>query len=117
MTNLVNTLYFYTLPLILRKVKKKQDTSSSEIIPEKYCDADEFPQSEGSWYGNDTLWRCIVDLNKVLFYSNKKGVMQKTRQRKYLTIVDAIIAGEKEGPLEPTPKRQIRVILKGFLLF
>lgn len=59
---------------------------------------------EGSWYGNDTLWRCIKDLNKIILYADKNGIMQEKQQRKYLCIVDAVWAGEKEGPMEQHPK-------------
>lgn len=59
---------------------------------------------EGSWYGNDTLWRCIKDLNKIIFYADKNGVMQDKVQRNYLCLVDAIWAGDKEGPMEQKPK-------------
>jgi len=59
---------------------------------------------EGSWYGNDTLARTIADLNKIAFYADRNGVLQETVQRKMLIVVDAIIAGEREGPLEPHPK-------------
>jgi uncharacterized protein (DUF362 family) len=69
--------------------------------------------TEGSWYGNDTLWRTILDLNRILFYADKSGSMQATVQRRYLSIVDAITAGEGEGPLEPTAKT-IGAILGGF---
>lgn len=63
------------------------------------------PYFEGSWYGNDTLWRTVLDLNRLLFYASKDGIMQKTVQRRCLTIVDAIIAGEGEGPMEPDARR------------
>jgi uncharacterized protein (DUF362 family) len=59
---------------------------------------------EGSWYGNDTLWRCIKDLNKIILYADKSGKMQDQIQRNYFCIVDGIIAGEKEGPMEQIPK-------------
>lgn len=59
---------------------------------------------EGSWYGNDTISRTIIDLNKILMYADKNGVMQATKQRKYLIVADMIISGEKEGPVEPSPK-------------
>ena len=62
------------------------------------------PYTEGSWYGNETIPRTIVDLNKILFFADKRGVLQNSRQRKSFTVIDAIIAGEKEGPLEPSPK-------------
>lgn len=60
---------------------------------------------EGDWYGNDTVYRMVLDLNKILFYSDKNGVMQSKKQRRYFTILDGIICGEGEGPLHPTPKR------------
>lgn len=60
--------------------------------------------TEGSWEGNDTLWRVILDLNKILFFADKKGKIKNTFQRKYLTIIDGVRAGEGDGPLRPTPK-------------
>ncbi len=60
---------------------------------------------EGSWHGNDTIWRCIRDLNQILFYADKKGEMQPEKQRHYLCLVDGIIAAEKEGPMEHLPKK------------
>ncbi len=59
---------------------------------------------EGSWYGNDTLPRTTIDINKIVSYADKSGVMQNQIQRKIFTVVDSIVAGEKEGPLHPTPK-------------
>jgi uncharacterized protein (DUF362 family) len=59
---------------------------------------------EGSWYGNATIPRTIVDLNKIISFVDKNGVLRETRTRRALIIVDAVIAGEKEGPLEPSPK-------------
>ncbi len=60
--------------------------------------------TEGDWYGNDTAWRMALDVNKILFYADRKGRMQKTKQRRYLSLIDGIVAGEGEGPLQPTPK-------------
>lgn len=59
---------------------------------------------EGSWWGNDTVWRTICDLNRLLIYADKKGELQKTAQRVCISILDMIISGEGEGPLSPTPK-------------
>ena len=69
--------------------------------------------AEGSWHGNDTLWRCIKDFNKIIFYADKDGLMHDTRQRKYFCIVDGILAGEKEGPMHHLPKKA-GVVLGGF---
>jgi hypothetical protein len=59
---------------------------------------------EGGWYGNDTLWRTILDLNRILLYADRRGEMQRRVQRRCLFLADGIIAGEGEGPLEPTAK-------------
>lgn len=69
------------------------------------------PYREGSWYGNDTIWRTISDLNRILLYCDKDGVLRKEVQRKVLNIGDMIISGEGEGPLMPTPRK------KGILVF
>jgi hypothetical protein len=59
---------------------------------------------EGSWYGNDTIWRTILDLNKIILFTDKSGELHSTPQRKMIIITDMIIAGEGEGPLTPSPK-------------
>lgn len=58
----------------------------------------------GHWYGNDTLWRAILDLNKIILYADKEGKMQDKQQRKYVSIIDGIVAGEKNGPMMPDAK-------------
>lgn len=60
--------------------------------------------SEGSWWGNDTIWRTICDLNRLLIYADKKGELQNKAERKCISILDMIISGEGEGPLAPSPK-------------
>ena len=71
-----------------------------KIISNK-CFHDEM---EGSWSGNHTISKTIVDLNKILLYADKNGNIQLERQRKLLNIADMIISGEKEGPVAPSPK-------------
>lgn len=66
----------------------------------------------GAWYGNDTVFRSTLDLNKIIFYADKKGEIQGSRQRKMFVLVDAVVAGEGEGPLKPTPKK-FNVLLAG----
>jgi uncharacterized protein (DUF362 family) len=58
---------------------------------------------DGSWEGNRTLWRTILDLNRVLFFADREGRLRDAPQRRYLTLVDGIVAGEGEGPLGATP--------------
>lgn len=71
------------------------------------------PYFEGSWWGNDTLWRTVLDLNRILFYADTYGNMTETVQRRYLSLVDGFLAGEGEGPLEPTP-RACGLLMAGF---
>ncbi len=61
------------------------------------------PYEEGSWHGNDTVWRMVLDLNRILLYADHEGNLRDVPQRKCLTIVDAILAGEGEGPMAPDP--------------
>ena len=59
---------------------------------------------EGSWSGNETISKTITDLNKILFYADKEGRMQKEKQRKFLIVADMIVAEEGEGPVRPSRK-------------
>jgi hypothetical protein len=59
----------------------------------------------GGWHGNDTIWRTVDDLNRILFfYSLAKEAVQQHRQRRYFAVVDGITAMEGNGPLRGTPK-------------
>jgi uncharacterized protein (DUF362 family) len=58
----------------------------------------------GNWYGNDTCWRMCLDLNYILQYADKEGILRNTPQRRYFCLVDGVISGEGEGPMEPDPK-------------
>jgi len=62
------------------------------------------PYWEGSWHGNDTVWRMVHDLHTVLFHADAKGVIRDTPQRRYFALVDAIVAGEGDGPMRPSPR-------------
>jgi hypothetical protein len=61
------------------------------------------PTRDGGWYGNDTAWRMTLDLDRIALYGRRDGTMADTPQRRIFTVVDGIIAGENEGPLEATP--------------
>lgn len=78
-------------------VIKKFVWNSCKVIPFK----DDI--SEAMWYGNDTLWRTLIDLNRAVIYADKSGNMCDTPQRKVFFLLDGIIAGEKSGPLVPDP--------------
>jgi uncharacterized protein (DUF362 family) len=67
----------------------------------------------GAWYGNDTAWRMALDLTRIVLYADHtSGALRDTPQRKFFSVVDAVIGGEGEGPLGPTAK-SCGVILAG----
>jgi len=59
----------------------------------------------GNWYGNDTVWRTIADINKIALYADKIGKIHGTPMRKMLILVDGIVGGEGQGPLAPRAKK------------
>lgn len=58
----------------------------------------------GNWHGNDTTWRMVLDLNKLLLYGRPDGTLSDKPLKRYLTIVDGIIAGDGNGPMAPDAK-------------
>lgn len=58
---------------------------------------------EGSWSGNDTIWRTGLDLNRILIYGRTDGSMAEESQRRVVHLADAIVAGQGDGPLSPQP--------------
>jgi len=69
----------------------------SEMPPDFYVGG-------GGWYGNETIWRMIYDLNMVVQRMDANGRLHPIPQRHYLCIVDGLVAGEGEGPLFPKPR-------------
>jgi len=60
----------------------------------------------GNWFGNDTVWRMCLDLNKLVLYGNPDGSLRpalpQNRKRHYV-LVDGLLAGQGRGPLNPDP--------------
>jgi len=61
------------------------------------------PYFEGSWWGNRTMPAMVCDLNRIFLYAGADGRLGDHPARRVLVLADAVIAGEGEGPLEPTP--------------
>lgn len=59
--------------------------------------------TEGSWFGNDTIWRTVLDLNKIVFFADRDGVMRDEPQRRMVVLCDMVTVGQGEGPLLPEP--------------
>ncbi len=65
-----------------------------------------------NWYGNDTTWRMVTDLNRLLLYANLEGRLQRRPVRQFFSVVDGIVAGEGNGPLDAWPK-SVGVVVAG----
>ena len=68
--------------------------------------------ARGEYLENDTIWRSMADLNRILLYADRTGVLRPERQRRYLAIVDGIAAGEA-SQYEPHP-RPLGTVVIGF---
>lgn len=59
----------------------------------------------GGWHGNDTIWRTVDDLNRILFFGDPvKRTVEGQRRRRYFALVDGIVGMEGNGPLRGTPR-------------
>jgi uncharacterized protein (DUF362 family) len=65
-------------------------------------DVDQAAGARGMYLENDTIWRSMADLNRILLYADAQGMLRTGRQRRYLAIVDGIVAGE-ESQYNPRP--------------
>jgi hypothetical protein len=57
----------------------------------------------GNWWGNDTIWRTAIDLNKILYLGDRQGTLGRP-SRRVLNVYDGIVAGEGDGPMAPDPR-------------
>lgn len=57
----------------------------------------------GNWYGNDTAWRMVLDVNKALVGFNAEGDPRGVPLRCFC-LVDGIIGGDGDGPSDPDPR-------------
>ena len=64
----------------------------------------------GNWCGNDTCWRMVVDLAHIICFADSDGRLRDVPQRKFFSIVDGIIGGDKNGPLRPRSRPEGVVI-------
>ncbi len=70
-----------------------------------FGDTEEVVRS-GNWWGNDTIWRMCLDLNKLLMYGNRDGTLRTpgpAGRKRHFVLVDGIVAGEGRGPMNPDP--------------
>ena len=53
----------------------------------------------GNWKGNDTIWRTILDLNRIVLYADRQGVMRDSPQRRMFCLIDGIISQQGDAPI------------------
>jgi uncharacterized protein (DUF362 family) len=70
-----------------------------------------FYSAGGAWYGNQTLWRMIYDLNLVMQCVDAAGCLQPAPVRKAFCIVDGLVSGEGNGPLQALPRETDWLVL------
>jgi len=63
----------------------------------------------GNWHGNDTTWRMVLDLNRAALYADAAGDLHTTPQRHYLTVLDGIVGGDRNGPMQPR-RREVGLV-------
>jgi uncharacterized protein (DUF362 family) len=67
----------------------------------------------GNWHGNDTAWRMVLDLNRILMFADAEGELHSEPRRRYFSVIDGVVGGEGEGPLHPNAYSS-GVVLAGF---
>ncbi|RPI19783.1 MAG: DUF362 domain-containing protein [Acidobacteriales bacterium] len=83
---------------VLRRLRGIQTQGTPANLRKTYF------RAGGAWPGNDTIWRMIYDLNQIILYAPKQGgSLAATPQRSYLAVLDGLVAGEGDGPLQPLP--------------
>lgn len=67
----------------------------------------------GNWFGNDTIWRTTIDLNKIFYCGDAQGRVSPpgselggTPARRVLNVYDGVVAGEGDGPMAPAPRAE-----------
>jgi uncharacterized protein (DUF362 family) len=109
---LENTLVRKAKTLLLRKNPLLQGIASrmKQSAYRTFGDNESVVRS-GNWYGNDTVWRMCLDLNRILMYCNAEGEMTTTRKR-FFSVVDGVVAMEGNGPVAGI-RKEIGMLLAG----
>lgn len=57
----------------------------------------------GNWFGNDTIWRTVLDLAAIITYCDRDGTILERPARRFFNVADGIVGGEGNGPLDADP--------------
>lgn len=113
--NLENIIVTQLKKLLLNSKNKyiKIITGKLKKLGYLFFGATEETIRSGNWYGNNTVWRMSLDLNKILFYGNPDGTIRDDNPKRFLSVVDGIFAMEGNGPYAGE-KVNTGVIISGF---
>ena len=87
----------------LGRFRKYIGAAAKNMGKTAFGDTDTNRIRSGNWYGNDTTWRMVLDLNRILRYADASGALHDTPQRRFFSFVDGIIGGEGNGPMGSDP--------------
>ncbi len=90
-------------PFLMRKLRKAGKVA--------FGDNDTVIRS-GNWFGNDTAWRMVLDLNRCLLYGNPDGTLRSDSPKRYYSVIDGIVGMEGRGPSAGEPV-QSNVVIGG----
>jgi len=61
------------------------------------------PSVNGAWPGNDTCWRMALDIARLIAHGKRDGGISPEFQRPHLALLDGVVGGEGNGPLDSRP--------------
>ncbi len=61
---------------------KLYQQTGKPILDRLYGNSPVTQVEDGDWYGNDTVWRMVLDLNTLMFYANREGVLCDAPKRR-----------------------------------
>ena len=64
------------------------------------------PVTEGAWHGNDTTWRMVLDLARIVTYADAAGVLHDTPRRRTLVLTDGVDRRRGRRPLHVDRRAQ-----------
>ena len=97
-------------PVLARSTAAARGVSVLQPLARRFFGDTQDVIRSGNWWGNDTLWRVIHDLNRILRYATPEGTLRTTPQRTAVSLVDGIVAGDGKGPEAPDPLRANLVV-------
>lgn len=101
-------------PLYLVARRALSKTPLAGLLDRKVVSSHE--KYRGAWEGNDTCWRMAADLYNLFVHDLAGWRGSRGIETRFFSVVDGVVAGEKDGPFCPTAKAAGAVISGSDLL-